>query len=412
MFSYYTSILILCGLSLLAMCVLVHENDRIPLYDKRLLYVTYVLIATSALAEWCGVLLDGRPDIPGWLLKTAKCVDYILTPMAGGALSMQMQMRSRWQKAVNAVLIANAVLQVASIPFGWMVEIDAQNHYHHGPLFAVYLLACLAVIVLVIAQFVSYGRTFKRQNRDSLCIIMSLVLIGVVMQEIPGRQRTAYVAMTIGAMLMFIHYTEYSQLAADEVLRDQRIQLMLSQIRPHFLYNALGSIEALCGRDPMAAKQATRKFAKYLRFNMDSLTEEGLIPFEKELRHTQLYLELEQMRFGDALTVTYDIRSHGFFLPSLTLGPIAVNAVMHGVRMNADGRGTVWISTVEREDCFELQVADDGPGMDMTNVSPNDGHASLRNVRERLARICGGSLTIEPRRQRGIVVTMRVPKRG
>ena len=60
---------------------------------------------------------------------------------------------------------------------------------------------------------------------------------------------------------------------------------MLSQIKPHFLHNALTVIVGLCDTDPSRAKQATLKFAKYLRGNMDSIEEAGLIPFEKELRN-------------------------------------------------------------------------------------------------------------------------------
>ena len=252
----------------------------------------------------------------------------------------------------------------------------------------------------------------KRQNRGSLYVIMALVLAGIGFQELLTGQRTVYVGMTLGIALMFIHYNEFSQQAIDEAMRNQRIQLMLSQIKPHFLYNALGSIEAMCELDPKGAKLATKKFSKYLRCNMDSLTEERLIPFEKELEHTRLYLELEQMRFGNALSVVVDIGVLDFFLPPLTLEPIVENAVKHGVRMNADGRGTVWISTREREGYFELKVADDGPGFDMAAVSPDDGHVGLHNVRERLERICGGSVDIGLAPERGVIVEMRVPKKG
>ena len=411
MYSYYTVILILCWIALGALCILVHENDRIPRENKRLLYTTYLLVACSAFAEWCGVQLDGRVETPVWTLRLVKCADYILTPAAGGALVMQMRLKNNWQKAMNGILIANAVLQLVSVPGEWMLVIDAQNHYSHGPLFPVYLGMCLLIIILIIAQFVLYGRTFKRQNRVSLYAIMFLVVAAIAIQELPSGFRTAYVGMTVGAALMFIHYTEYSQQAADETLAEQRIQLMLSQIRPHFLYNALGSIEALCERDPKAAKLATRKFSRYLRGNMDSLSGEKLIPFEKELQHTQLYLDLEQIRFGDALQVVYEIEASDFFLPPLTLEPIVENAVKHGIRMKADGRGTVTVSAAEQKDCYELCVTDDGAGFDPESVSPDETHIGIRNVRERLQRICGGTLTIRSAVGVGTTAVICVPKK-
>ena len=69
MYSYYTFILILCWIALGAMCILAHENDRMPRENKTLLYTTYLLVAVSAFAEWCGVQLDGRTEMPVWMLR-------------------------------------------------------------------------------------------------------------------------------------------------------------------------------------------------------------------------------------------------------------------------------------------------------------------------------------------------------
>ena len=413
MFQYYTSVLFLCWMSLLTLCILVRENHRIPKERKRLLYMTYVLVTLSSMAEWFGLRLDGQADLPAWVLRLVKCADYTLTPMAGGALVLQMQLRNRWQKLIVAVLGVNTVVQVLSMPGSWMVSIDEQHHYSHGPLFPAYLGVNLLMVAGIIAQFIIYGRTFKNHNRGSLFSAAVVVLAGIAIQELLSDCRVVYLGMTLSDALMFIHYSEFSQLAADETLTEQRIQIMLSQIKPHFLYNTLGSIEALCSIDPKAAKLATRKFSQYLRGNMNSLTGENMIPFETELQHTRLYLELEQVRFGDALQVEYDIEAHDFFLPPLTLEPIVENAVKHGVRGNEDGRGTVVIATADYPDRFELRVTDDGPGFEAQALL-NDGetHVGLSNVEERMKRICGGSLLIASVPGQGTTVTIVLPKGG
>ena len=408
MFGYYTSVLILCGITLAAMSILVHENGRISNEDKRLMYLTYVLVAVSAFAEWCGVQLDGRADMPAWIIKAVKCADYIFTPMSGVALVLQIRFKSHPKIIMYVVIIANTILQLVSAPFGWMVEIDAQNHYSHGPLYPIYFGVCLMIIVLMIMQFILYGKNFKRQNRISLYTIMFLVVAGIAMQELPSGSRTAYIGMTIGAVLLFIHYTEFAHLATDDKMSEQRIQLMLSQIKPHFLYNTLGSIEALCERDPKVAKLATRNFSKYLRGNMDSLSGENLIPFEKELQHTKLYLGMEMMRFGDALTVEYDIAKQNFFIPPLTLEPIVENAVKHGIRRNENGRGIVRIATRERGDGYEILVSDNGPGFHPMETTEDPKRIGIRNVRERLKRICGGSLQIDSKEGEGTTVTIHL----
>lgn len=410
MMNNYTSVLVLCWMSLLILSILIYENDRLPLADKGMFYMTFVLIGAAALAEWCGVLLDGKPEYPDWLLLTAKCGDYTLTPLAVVAL-VRMRAASPWKKKVILVLIVNAVFEILGAIFGWTVVVDAQNHYSHGPLFPVYIGLCLLLVALLTVQFVRFGRQFRRQNRISMYAIMLMVVLAIVIQENYDGCRTVYLGLTLGAALFFIHYTEFSQLAADDAMTEQRIQLMLSQIKPHFLYNTLGSIEALCELDPHAAKLSTRKFSKYLRGNMDAISGANMIPFERELQHTELFLDLERTRFGDALQVQQKIGAKEFFLPPLTLEPIVENAVKHGIRMNPDGRGLILIETEKREDCYEIRVTDDGPGFDPKAI-PDDGtHVGIHNVAERLERICGGTLQIDSVPGRGTTVTIRLPKK-
>ena len=95
MVSYYTALCVLSWMALGVLCILVWENSWIPREDKRLFYLTYGIIAFSAFAEWVGVQLSGNTAIPGWVLSLVKCVDYMLTPMAGGAIVAQMKLRNR-----------------------------------------------------------------------------------------------------------------------------------------------------------------------------------------------------------------------------------------------------------------------------------------------------------------------------
>ncbi|MBR1559032.1 MAG: GGDEF domain-containing protein [Clostridia bacterium] len=226
MFSYYTSIIFLSLLALGVLSILIQENDRLSKTDKRLLELTYALIAVSALAEWTGVQLNGRTDIPKWALICAKTVDFTLTPLAGGALVIQIRLKNRWRNALLGILAFNVVFQVVSLFTGWMIVVDDAHRYTHGPLYGLYMGVCLAIIGLVIIEFVLYGRAFRRQNRWSLYAVMLLVVVGVAMQEAtPSDIRTSYIALTLGAALMFIHYTEFLQLAMDDTVSEQQLQL-------------------------------------------------------------------------------------------------------------------------------------------------------------------------------------------
>ena len=224
--TYYTSIILLSLLSLAVLCILISENERIKKKHKLLYYFTYLLIALSALAEWTGVRLNGVETLPKWPLMLAKCADYILTPLAGGALIEQMRIRNKWSKALLILLCANTVFQIAASFGGWMVRIDEHNHYTHGPLYFVYVLVYLAVIATVILQFVLYGKKFRKQNRFSLYAIMALILLGIAAQEIFGSEyRTSYIALSIGAILLYIHYAEFFRIASEDKLREQEILL-------------------------------------------------------------------------------------------------------------------------------------------------------------------------------------------
>ena len=104
MYNYYTAVCIMIWLMLLVLCILVRENGRIEAKKKRLFYLTYLLIALAALAEWVGLQLNGREDLPKAALQAVKCADYILTPTATGALVMQMHRNSRKSWLLTGVL--------------------------------------------------------------------------------------------------------------------------------------------------------------------------------------------------------------------------------------------------------------------------------------------------------------------
>ena len=192
-----------------------------------------------------------------------------------------------------------------------------------------------------------------------------------------------------------------------DLMAEQRIRIMMSQIRPHFLYNTLATIRALCRKDPEMAAETTEKLGSYLRQNLDSLGHDGLIPFDKELEHTKIYAEIEQVRF-DTIRIEYDIRDNGFSVPSLTLQPLVENAIRHGVRVRAEG--LIRVSTQRTADGHEIVVEDNGKGFDMRELNELDeSHIGIRNVKERLEKLCGGTLTIDSRPGEGTRAVIFVP---
>ena len=195
-------------------------------------------------------------------------------------------------------------------------------------------------------------------------------------------------------------------------LYDAKVQIMVSQIRPHFMYNALTSIAMMCELDPMTAKKATIAFADYLRGNMDSLKQTKPVPFETELEHLKNYLYIEKLRFDYLLNIEYDIQATGFELPLLSVQPLVENAVKHGVGMKKGG-GTVKIASVETDSAFEVIVSDDGVGFDVNAPKKDDGrsHVGMENTKRRLKEMCKADIVITSEVGKGTTARVIIPKK-
>lgn len=195
-------------------------------------------------------------------------------------------------------------------------------------------------------------------------------------------------------------------------LMESKVAIMLSQIQPHFLYNSLSAIKALCDEDPQKASKAIERFSFFLRGNLDSLKSAAPIPFKKELDHVNNYLYLEKMRFEERLNIEYDIKCDNFMIPTLTLQPLVENAVRYGVTKNEDG-GTVKISTWDTENKVHIKVEDNGPGfVPGEKVSDGRTHIGLENVQKRISEKANGFVNIESDLGKGTRVTITLPKKS
>ena len=224
MFDYYTAIILLSWMELVVLGILVYENNRIKKRDKALFYCAYFLIAISALAELIGLKLNGNMSVPSWVIVVVKSFDYVLTPLAGGAVIAQIKIRNKWTKALLGILCFNTLFQIISAFTGWMTVIDDKNCYSHGPFYFIYMIVYILILAIVIIQFFIYGQSFSKSNRISINAILVFIFTGIGLQEYFGGEiRTAYLAITIGATLLFIHYTEYSQIKSDDRIQEQKV---------------------------------------------------------------------------------------------------------------------------------------------------------------------------------------------
>ena len=203
----------------------------------------------------------------------------------------------------------------------------------------------------------------------------------------------------------------YRQVTENEHLK---INILLAQIQPHFLYNSLVTIKHLCVEDPKKAQEAVTEFTAYLRNHMDSITIDTPIPFLDEMKQVQEYLSLQKLRFGEELQVRYKLEYTDFMLPTLTLEPLVENAVVHGIRGSRKGSGMVTIESRRLADHIEVSVADDGEGFscDVAQYNKYSTHTGLSNAAERLKKISGGEIRIDSKPGKGTTATIIIPANG
>ena len=126
----------------------------------------------------------------------------------------------------------------------------------------------------------------------------------------------------------------------------------------------------------------------------------------QEMEHVRHYISIENVRFPD-MTFSFEMNSDDFHIPALTVQPIVENAIKHGITKKANG-GTIKISTFEEDTHYVIEIIDDGVGFDSETT---EMHVGIRNVQNRVAATCRGTVTLKSTPDVGTRVTIEIPKK-
>jgi len=201
---------------------------------------------------------------------------------------------------------------------------------------------------------------------------------------------------------------ETEKIVLNAQLTESRVSTMMSQIRPHFIYNTLGSIEQLCTINPRKAGELVHNFAKYLRGNFGELDNPKPILMSQEMEHVHHYISIENVRFPD-MTFAFEMNSDDFHIPALTIQPIVENAIKHGL-MKLQKGGTIRVVSYETDTHYCVSVEDDGVGFDVGVLLDERKHVGIRNIRGRLKAMVNGTLEIKSTEGVGTTVLIKIPK--
>lgn len=229
--------------------------------------------------------------------------------------------------------------------------------------------------------------------------------------------------MTYWAIVGFWHAASYYRQVQDRTLRASQLETRLAeaqfqalqrQLHPHFLFNTLNTISALMHRDVEAADQMLARLSDLLRLALD-LRGAQEVTLKEELEFLDKYLEIEQARFGDRLTVEYHVDPLllDARVPNLLLQPLVENSVRHAVAVRPQP-GIIAIRARRDGDRLQLSVQDNGPGLSPEHLTAVGRGVGLANTRSRLEHLYGAEqrVTFAEPPGGGLVVIVTMPFRA
>lgn len=202
----------------------------------------------------------------------------------------------------------------------------------------------------------------------------------------------------------------------EKIKRQTELNLLMSQIKPHFLYNTFDTINslALLGEN-RKIYEMIKALGKFYRTSLNN--GKDIITVEEEINTVKSYLVIQNIRYQDMFEVEYDLdsRCNGFKIIKLVLQPLVENAIYHGIRNKKD-KGKIKISTFQEEEKIILTLEDNGSGMDESQVkniieSKTTG-IGVRTTKERLRVFYGHDyeFIVESKKDTGTKIIIKMPR--
>ena len=392
------------------LAVFVKTDTYIGRDHRRVLLIVCALILGLIAQNYSDMLLQGRyVNIP--LRMAVSVIGYILRPMLLVMFCHVVNPRGRFRTAW-ALTAVNGVIYLTAGFSHLTFWINEDNHYQEGPLRYTCLVISAVLLFYLLFLSIRRFRTTGARNNWIPLICVLLILGSVILDSTVGNSLQPVTFLTAAVVLNSCFYYVWLHLQfvhthEQELKAGQRIQIMKTQIQPHFLFNTLNTIRAVYSMDPPLADRTLEKFSRYLRQNLDALEQPDLIPFSREMEHTRLYADIEMLRFPH-IRMEYRIEDEDFAVPALSVQPLVENAIRHGVRSREEG--VVTVSSYRDESGHVVEIRDNGVGFDPdAQKPPGETHIGIGNVRGRVEQLCGGSLNVESGIGKGTVVTLHIP---
>lgn len=395
------------SIQLIGLCFAVYIDIYVEKKYKKALYTIVVLDAAIICQEYFDYLLRSM-ESPSPLRPYISFLGYALRPLIILLFCYIVYPEGK-HRIANWLVIGNTIIYFVSIYTGIAFSIDENNVFVRGPLGFTCHIVSIVILLYLLFMAMKRHKTDSLANKLFLHFIIAAIFVGAICDfytELPISILTLSVTSSCILSYIWLHF-QFVATYENALAEQQRVKLMTSQIRPHFLYNTLSTIQALCLVDPQKASETTEKFGTYIRHNINSINQPNLISLRKELEHTQIYVDIEKIRFPNIM-VEYDIEEDDFLIPALSVQPMVENAIRHGIRGIDNGKVTV--SAKKRDGEYQIIIKDNGVGFDVEKAfEADETHIGIRNVRNRVRIMCRGELTVNSAVGEGTEIIITIP---
>lgn len=202
---------------------------------------------------------------------------------------------------------------------------------------------------------------------------------------------------------------EDRKISMEKLAREAELSSLRQQLQPHFLFNSLNSISALVGTNPEKARQMIQELSDFLRGTIRK-DDQQLVPLEEEIKHLNLYLEIEKVRFGHRLKtqITLEDNAKKMKLPLLLLQPLVENAIKFGL-YDTIGETTISLNATAGEGALHISI--ENPfDPETSQVRPGTGFG-LTSVQRRLYLLYSRNDLLSTRQKESIFTTeLKIPQ--
>ena len=312
-------------------------------------------------------------------------------------------------------LVFNIVFASLAIGLWYIVrflKIDNQSAFrvviNHVVTACLFLLVWI-VISFIVIEMISMGESVIAYNKHGNIEYENFLIVTLPPRLFMG---VLFYCLIILFYYLNIYYVSFKRnliknAELNSIIKETQLELLQSQLNPHFIFNCLNSISSLTISDPTKAQDMVIKLSSFLRYSLGQKTSQ-LVPFHEELKNCLLYLEIEKTRFGNRLALQNEVSDDCLEdeVPNMIMQPLIENAVKHGVYESTE-------QVVIKVDCKRensLLVITISNNYESGNKKTPGKNMGIRNVRDRLSLLYGkGEWMAITNSDNLYTVTLRIP---